>query len=74
MKTRDMNRLQEPPMRERPPGIVASRVVAQRAYQIWQSHGCPRGTADEDWLQAETELRSAAFLRSGRCDHRHRPR
>lgn len=30
--------------------------VAQRAYEIWCSKGCPEGTADEDWLQAEREL------------------
>lgn len=33
-------------------------VVARRAYQIWQRHGCPAGTAFQDWLAAETELRS----------------
>jgi hypothetical protein len=30
--------------------------VAQRAYHIWCSKGCPEGTADEDWIQAEREL------------------
>ena len=32
--------------------------VAERAYQIWYSKGCPEGTAEEDWHQAERELRS----------------
>jgi DUF2934 family protein len=28
------------------------------AYQHWLNRGCPIGTADEDWLKAEEELRS----------------
>lgn len=32
--------------------------VAERAYQIWCSKGCPQGTAEEDWHQAERELTS----------------
>jgi Protein of unknown function (DUF2934) len=30
--------------------------VAERAYHIWYSRGCPEGTAEEDWHQAEREL------------------
>lgn len=33
-------------------------MIARRAYQIWQRHGCPMGTAFHDWLAAEAELRS----------------
>ena len=33
-------------------------MVARRAYQIWQDHGCPAGTQFQDWLAAETDLRS----------------
>ncbi len=32
--------------------------VAERAYQIWCAKGCPEGTAEEDWHQAERELTS----------------
>ena len=31
--------------------------VAMRAYEIWQRRGCPQGTAMQDWLEAEAELR-----------------
>lgn len=48
-----------------PPAHVASHehvpshdLVARRAYEIWQRHGCPEGTGFQDWLAAETELRS----------------
>lgn len=30
--------------------------VAMRAYQIWQSEGCPHGRDLDHWLQAEAEL------------------
>lgn len=45
--------------------------VARRAYQIWQSHGCPEGTADDDWRQAEAEMRreNASY-----ADRREEPR
>ena len=32
--------------------------VALRAYHIWMERGCPQGTSTEDWLTAETELRT----------------
>jgi len=25
------------------------------AYRLWEARGCPAGTADEDWLQAERQ-------------------
>ena len=31
--------------------------IAVRAYEIWQQRGCPIGTPDRDWFQAEAELR-----------------
>ena len=30
--------------------------VAVRAYDIWKSKGCPAGTSEEDWYQAERQL------------------
>jgi hypothetical protein len=30
--------------------------VAVRAYDIWKSKGCPAGTCEEDWYQAERQL------------------
>jgi Protein of unknown function (DUF2934) len=32
-------------------------MIAQRAYSLWQLHGCPVGTALKDWLQAEAEVK-----------------
>ncbi len=30
--------------------------IRERAYEIWNAHGCPEGNADEHWLTAEREL------------------
>lgn len=31
--------------------------IARLAYALWQARGCPVGNSEEDWLQAEQELR-----------------
>lgn len=31
--------------------------IAARAYQLWQERGCPTGSDQEDWFQAEQELK-----------------
>lgn len=40
--------------------FVSSDEVATRAYHIWLESGCPEGTSTEDWLTAESELRTMA--------------
>ena len=37
---------------------VTDTEIAQLAYSLWQSRGCPEGSPDEDWFRAEAELRS----------------
>jgi hypothetical protein len=31
--------------------------IATLAYRIWIERGCPIGSADDDWFQAEAELK-----------------
>src|SRR5947209_4927683 len=38
-------------------GIPHER-IAMRAYQKWCQRGCPAGTDQQDWLEAEAELRT----------------
>lgn len=38
--------------------------IAQKAFEIWQAHGCPEGTAEQDWLEAEAELEAEGAPRS----------
>ena len=30
--------------------------IALLAYALWQYRGCPEGSADEDWLEAERQI------------------
>ena len=36
--------------------------IAALAYALWQAKGCPEGSAEGDWLQAERELRTPGQL------------
>jgi hypothetical protein len=31
--------------------------IANLAYAIWQQRGCPEGSAEQDWDEAEREVR-----------------
>ena len=31
--------------------------ISRLAYELWQARGCPSGSAEIDWLQAEEQLR-----------------
>jgi hypothetical protein len=37
--------------------------IAALAHELWQARGRPEGSADEDWFQAQEELRSRAAAR-----------
>lgn len=30
--------------------------IAAQAYELWQARGCPEGSAEEDWFNAEKAL------------------
>jgi hypothetical protein len=36
-----------------PPGHIA---IARLAYAKWEARGCPHGSAEQDWFEAELEL------------------
>lgn len=44
-----------PPVQE-PENDVSPAEIAEAAYRRWVEHGCPQGSAEEDWLEAEKEL------------------
>lgn len=39
--------------------------IAQLAYSYWESRGCPLGSPEEDWLQAEREIQERERLATG---------
>jgi hypothetical protein len=43
----------------------ADAAVQTRAYELYELRGRTDGRAEEDWYQAETDLRAAANKRSG---------
>jgi hypothetical protein len=32
--------------------------IAALAYELWKDRGCPIGSPEEDWFQAEAELKT----------------
>ena len=49
-------------------------MIARRAYEIWESRGCPAGSGVEDWLIAEAELIAAGRFRVGSREQSAAPR
>jgi hypothetical protein len=35
------------------------RSIGELAYRLWQARGCPDGTAEQDWLEAEKQLEAS---------------
>ena len=42
------------------PLAVSHAEISQRAHQIWAERGYRQGFAEQDWLQAERELKKAS--------------
>ena len=38
------------------------RSIGELAFRLWQSRGCPAGTAEHDWLEAERQLANEVRL------------
>ena len=49
---------------------VSKDEIARRAYEIWQSRGCPAGDGSDDWRAAEAELLAARVARNGSTQDR----
>lgn len=43
----------------RTPRQFTHEECSQLAYSIWQQRGCPEGTAEADWFEAEEQLRNS---------------
>jgi hypothetical protein len=35
-----------------------NRSIGELAYRLWQARGCPDGTAEQDWLEAERQIKA----------------
>ena len=67
-KTQATPKSKRPPSRKRPARAASSvnakeqalyERIAQRAYELYEQRGRQAGSALEDWIQAEREIRSA---------------
>ena len=70
--------LQESAVRPRAEDTSGNRAlnpddIRRRAYEIYMERGNMPGRELEDWLQAESELRSAALFVRGATGGKHRP-
>jgi hypothetical protein len=61
---RDAEAAQTEPVTKNSPPSSATPVpddIARLAYALWQERGCPDGSAERDWLEAEQELRESSM-------------
>ena len=38
---------------------TSTEEIAALAYQLWQERGCPEGSAEEDWYEAQRKLQAS---------------
>ncbi|HSW49786.1 MAG TPA: DUF2934 domain-containing protein [Bryobacteraceae bacterium] len=43
-----------------PPAVSDCEEVRGLAYLCWEARGCPKGSPEEDWFQAEQDLNARA--------------
>ena len=43
---------------DKPAEPIAEAAIAARAHELWLARGCPTGSPEVDWFQAEQELRT----------------
>ena len=49
---------------------VSQDEIARRAYEIWQSRGCPPGDGSDNWRAAQAELLAERVGRNGSTQER----
>jgi hypothetical protein len=49
---------------------ISDEEIARRAYEIWQSRGCPATDGQEDWEAAKAELTATRIGRNGSTQQR----
>ena len=42
------------------PVEISTSDIAVLAYLLWEERGCPHGSPEEDWLEAERRLKAEA--------------
>jgi hypothetical protein len=62
-----MSRVVTPPTAKpaAPPHKIPQEKIAMRAYDKWVKRGCKHGRDQQDWLEAEAELRAEFGMSTG---------
>jgi hypothetical protein len=50
-------------------GKISHERIAMRAYEKWMQRGCPHGSDQRDWLEAEAELKAETHHTGGTAAH-----
>jgi hypothetical protein len=50
--------------------VISEDDIARRAYEIWQSRGCPPGDGSHDWEAAKSQLVAERIHRNGSTQQR----
>lgn len=53
-----------------PSGASMQEDIARLAYALWQQRGCPSGSAEFDWFEAEQKLLEAVERREASVSYR----
>jgi hypothetical protein len=53
--------------------VPSDEMIAGRAYEIWQSEGCPEGRAWEHWFRAVSELKAECSEETQETEERETP-
>ena len=51
---------------------IPQEKIAQRAYEKWLKRGCSHGSDQQDWIDAEAELRAEVSSKHGGMSTTHR--
>jgi hypothetical protein len=46
------------------PSTQDTDIIAARAYELWMQRGCPIGSPEIDWFEAEAEVRGRSVSAS----------
>ena len=59
-ETTNLNRPTVKAGESEPSEVLTHEQIAKLAYALWEQRGCPYGSAEFDWLQAERELHQSS--------------
>lgn len=50
-------------------GTISDSIIAKRAYELWLDRGCPEGSPEVDWYEAQSEMKRGGVQSSTSVFH-----